>query len=120
MIEDNRLIGFIRLHHIEWSMGSGWIKLGIANPSDRGKGAGSDALGLGLRYAFNELNLRRLNLGVGEYNLPAIELFKKFGFTEEVRRREVYLRNGRRWDILIFGLLRSEWDTAQKTAGGQR
>ena len=113
---DDRLIGFLRLHHIEWNMGSAWIKLGIANPADRGKGNGSDALALGLRYAFSELNLRRLNASVAEYNLPAVELLKKFGFGEDVRRREVYSGNGRRWDGLIFGLLRSDWDERQKIA----
>jgi len=41
-------------------------------------------------------------------------LLKKSGFVEEVRRRKALDRDGRRWDLLIFGLLKDEW---QKQAG---
>jgi len=62
-----------------------------------------------LRLAFNELNLHRLTVMLPEYNIRGIELAKKFAFSEEVRRREVIFRDGRRWDSLQLGLLRSEW-----------
>jgi RimJ/RimL family protein N-acetyltransferase len=106
---DDQLTGFLRLHHIDWGMGNAFIKMGIANPTDRGKGFGSEALALGLRFAFGELNMRRVGATSVEYNLPWIELLKKTGFTQEVCRREAFLRGGRRWDSFIFGLLRDEW-----------
>jgi RimJ/RimL family protein N-acetyltransferase len=107
--EDDRLVGNALVHRIEWSNGNGWIRLGIGSADDRRKGYGSQALRMLLRFAFAELNLFRVSAAVPGYNEVAITLLKKFGFAEEVRRRQALDRDGRRWDLLIFGLLKDEW-----------
>jgi len=112
--EDDRLIGKAVINRIEWSNGNGWIRLGIGAGDDRRKGYGSQALAMLLRFAFAELNLYRVTAAVQEYNEATIVLLKKSGFVEEVRRRKALDRDGRRWDLLIFGLLKDEW---QKQAG---
>ena len=66
-----------------------------------------------LRFAFAELNLFRVSAAAPEYNEAAIALLKKFGFTEEARRRQALDRDGRRWDPLVFGLIHEEWLTMQ-------
>jgi RimJ/RimL family protein N-acetyltransferase len=55
------------------------------------------------------LNLFRVSATVQGYNEAGSVLMKKFGFVEEVRRRQALDRDGRRWDMLIFGLLNDEW-----------
>jgi len=112
--EDDRLIGKAMIHRIEWSNGNGWIRLGIGSGEDQRKGYGSQALGMLLRFAFAELNMYRMSAAVQEYNEVGITLLKKFGFVEEVRRRQSLDRDGRRWDLFVFGLLKDEW---QKQAG---
>ena len=112
--EDDRLIGKAMIQWIEWTNGNGWIQLGIGSAEDRRKGYGSQALSMLLRFAFAELNLFRVSARVPEYNDPAIALFRKFGFAEEVRRRQAINRDGRRWDLLVFGLLNSEWQNQVK------
>jgi RimJ/RimL family protein N-acetyltransferase len=67
------------------------------------------ALHLLLRFAFAELNLFRVTANVAEYNQAAIALLQKFGFVQEVCRRKALERDGRRWDLYIFGLLSDEW-----------
>ena len=104
------LLGFIRLDRIEWSQGVGSVSLGIGESIERGKGYGSDALRLLLRYAFGELNLFRLAAVVPEYNQAALRLFEKAGFKVEARQREALHRAGSRWDKNRFGLLREEWE----------
>ncbi len=107
--EDDRLIGRAVVNRIEWSNGNGWIELAIGLAADRRKGYGTQAMHMLLRFAFAELNLFRVTARVQEYNEAAIALLKKFGFTEEVRRRQVLERDGRRWDLFVFGLLKDEW-----------
>lgn len=106
---DDRLVGKAAVQWIEWTNGNGWIHLGIGSPDDRCKGYGSQALKIVLRFAFGELNLYRVSARIPEYNIPALALFKKFGFVEEVRRRKALERDGRRWDLIVFGLLKGEW-----------
>jgi RimJ/RimL family protein N-acetyltransferase len=113
--EDDRLIGKAIVQWIEWANGNGFIRLGIGAAEDRGKGYGTQALGMLLRFAFAELNLFRLSALVPEYNTTAIALLKKFGFVEEVRRRQSVERDNKRWDMLVFGLLKDEWQS-QPTA----
>lgn len=108
---DDRLIGKAAVEWIEWSNGNGWIRLGIGSAEDRRKGYGSQALQMLLRFAFSELNLFRVSALVPGYNDAAVGLFRKFGFVEEVRRRKSLNRDGQLWDLLVFGLLRSEWDS---------
>ncbi len=104
-----RLIGFARLYWIDWYHGSAMLSLGLAAPADRGQGYGSEVLGLLLRYGFDECNQHRLNALVPAYNLGAMRFFERHGFTVEVRRRQALARDGRRWDMLHYGLLRDEW-----------
>ncbi len=107
--EDDRLLGKAVLEWIDWSNGNGYLRLGIGSGTDRGKGLGAQALGLLLRFAFAELNLFRVTIVIPEYCQAAIALVNKFGFLEEVRRRKAILRDDRVWDLIIFGLLRTEW-----------
>jgi len=110
---DDRLVGLAAIEYIEWNNGNGFLKLAIGEADCRGKGWGADALQLLLRYAFNELNLFRITAPVPEYNTCALSLVKKFGFVEEVRRRQALQRDNRRWDLIYFGLLNQEWQDQQ-------
>lgn len=107
--EDDRLIGKAAIQWIEWTNGNGWLRLGIGAAGDRRKGYGAQALRMLLRFTFGELNLYRVSAAVPEYNEAAIALLKKAGFAEEVRRRKALERDGRRWDLLVFGLLNDQW-----------
>ena len=106
---DDRLIGNAAVHWIEWTNGNGFLRLGIGAAEDRRKGYGTQALHMLLRFAFAELNLFRVSAMVPEYNEAAIALLKKFGFVQEVCRRKALERDGRRWDLYLFGLLSDEW-----------
>jgi len=107
--EDDHLLGKAMLESIDWSNGNAYLRLGIGSGQDRGQGLGTQALGLLLRFAFTELNLFRVTIVIPEYNQAALALVRKFGFIEEIRRRDALLCDERIWDLLVFGLLHSEW-----------
>jgi RimJ/RimL family protein N-acetyltransferase len=106
---DDRLIGKAVIHRIEWTNGNCFFQMGIGSAEDRRKGYGTQALQMLLRFAFAELNLFRVSAAVPEYNAGAIALMQKFGFVQEVCRRKSLERDGYRWDLYVFGLLRDEW-----------
>ena len=107
-LTEDKLIGFVGLFPI-WAHGNSWVGIGMGEPEYRGKGYGTDAMRLALRFAFMELNLHRVTLDVFEYNPRAIRSYEKAGFQHEGRQREVLFRNGKRWDVLEMGILREEW-----------
>ncbi len=113
-LEDNRLIGMVGLGGIDWVAGNGWIGIGIGEREYWGKGYGSDAMDLILRFAFASLNLKRVSLDVFEYNRRAFLSYCKCGFKEEGRLRQWMQRGGDRYDLIFMGILREEWEEKEK------
>ncbi len=112
-LTDDRPIGMAELDGAQWTQGEAWLGIGLGERSFWGQGYGSDAARLIMRFGFEELNLHRISLTVFEYNPRAIRAYEKLGFVHEGRGRGLLLRDGRRWDILFMGLLRSEWQAKQ-------
>ena len=108
-LAEDRPIGSIGLDGIRWSHGDTFVGIGIGEREYWGKGYGTDAMRIMLRYAFMELNLHRVSPNVYEYNPRAIRSYEKAGFTVEGRQRQALDRDGRRWDIIYMGSLREEW-----------
>ncbi|MFG2078140.1 GNAT family N-acetyltransferase [Nonomuraea maritima] len=74
-----------------------------------GRGYGSDTLRLLVNHLFGAYGLNRLELDTWSGNERAIRTFTKFGFREEGRRRSAVLLEGKRYDRVLFGMLREEW-----------
>ena len=110
-IEEDRMIGEIGLDGILWNHGDCFVGIGIGEREFWGKGYGTDAMNIILRYAFTELNLWRVSLNVFEYNPRAIRSYEKAGFTHEGRVRAALNRAGRRWDVVYMGITRQEWQS---------
>lgn len=103
------LIGLVEIDGISQNNRFAWISIGFGIENERGKGYGYEALSLAVNYAFNELNLERLQLNVISYNEAGIRLYEKLGFKKEGVYREAVLRDGIRSDLYLYGLLRREW-----------
>jgi RimJ/RimL family protein N-acetyltransferase len=110
---DDALIGLIELDDIIWPHRCGWLGIGFGRRKDWGKGYGTDAGRLALGFAFRELNLHRLCATVFDYNAASRALLEKLGFTHEGTFREHLERDGQRHDMLLYGLLRPEWQAGQ-------
>jgi len=108
-LSEDRLIGFLDLFGLSWMHGDTWLGIGLGDREYWGRGYGTDAVQVALRYAFSELNLRRVTLGVFAYNPRAIKTYEKAGFTVEGRLRRYITRDGQRNDMIIMGALREEW-----------
>jgi RimJ/RimL family protein N-acetyltransferase len=109
-LDADDLLGYVELDGILWAHQIGWLGIGIGEPGNWGRGYGYEALRLALDFAFHELNLYRVQLTVFEYNERAIALYEKLGFRREGVFREFVHRDGRRYDMLLYGLLRREWE----------
>jgi len=108
-LKDGKIIGEIGLNGIRWTHGDCFVGIGLGERKYWGKGYGTDAMNIILRYAFTELNLHRVSLDVFEYNPRGVRSYEKAGFVHEGRERSLLLREGRRWDVLYMGILREDW-----------
>ncbi|HUG33309.1 MAG TPA: GNAT family protein [Anaerolineales bacterium] len=108
-LSDDREIGATILDVASWNDRNGFVGISIGEREDWGKGYGTDLMKVLLRFAFTEVNLRRMTLTVFEYNPRAIRSYEKAGFQHEGRFRKFLNREGRRWDMLFMGILREDW-----------
>ena len=68
------------------------------------KGYMFEAANLVLNYAFDDLNLKRINAACLPHNVRSIKLLKKLGFEEEGYARKYFQINGVWQDHRLFGL----------------
>ena len=107
-LEEDKPIGFFEIYP-SWHHGDAWVGIGIGERKNWDKGYGTDAMQIGLKFAFHEINLERVTLGVFGYNARALRSYEKAGFKLEGAHREALLRDGKRYDALVMGILKEEW-----------
>ena len=108
-LDDDALTGALELDGILWPHRVCGFGVVIGDRENWGRGYGYEAAELGLTFAFDELNLHRVTATVFSYNQRSIALVEKLGFQYEGVFREFLERDGKRHDMLLYGLLRHEW-----------
>lgn len=103
-----KLVGAVRYNDIDWTNKStslgGWI-----DSSFEGQGLITKATRVLITYAFGELKLNRLEAHCHSENWRSRAMAEKLGFTQEAILREAEWRNDGFADVVIYGLLASEW-----------
>jgi len=84
----------------------GWY---IGEAAARGRGAGRAAQALGLDLAFNALGLEKVQAEVLADNDVALKAQAAAGFRREGYLRQHVIKDGRRRDVVLLGILAPEW-----------
>lgn len=107
--DSEEYIGQIDLLNIDWPNRVAVMGIVIGVQDYLGMGYGTEAIKLLQEFAFNKLNLNKLELDVRAFNLRAIKCYEKCGFVEEGKIRENFYHNGNYEDTLRMGILKKEW-----------
>lgn len=103
-------LGSVYVRDIDRQHGKAEYGIFIGEESARGRGIGSVAAKLMLRYCFEEEKLHRIFLRVLSDNQPAIKSYEKAGFVKEAYLREdVYLEGVYR-DVILMGILEKDYE----------
>jgi RimJ/RimL family protein N-acetyltransferase len=102
-------IGNTGLHQIDWKNRMAVFGIVLGEKAYWGQGFGTEAARTILRFAFEELNLHRVELEVFDFNPRAIRSYEKVGFRHEGTRREALFRNGRYQDVHLMSILQEEF-----------
>ncbi len=84
------------------------LGIAIGEKGDWGRGYGTDAIRVILRFAFEVLNLRRVELITDIDNERGIRAYEKCGFVREGVLRAKRMRYGEPLDMLIMAVLRED------------
>lgn len=102
-------IGSVGLHKMHKENRNAEMGIMIGDKDYWEKGYGKDAMRVMLDYAFKELRLHRVELGVYAYNPRAIHVYESLGFKREGIKRERTFYEGKFYDEIIMGMLAGEW-----------
>jgi RimJ/RimL family protein N-acetyltransferase len=105
--EEERHIGFIGLHEINWRNRWATGGLFLGERSAWGRGYATDAVRVRTRFAFGELGLHRIE---GHTMNPAMKrVYEKSGYRLEGVARGKFWRDGRWHDADLFAILEQDW-----------
>ena len=88
-----------------------WLEAGVViyNSDYWGKGIAALALPLWITYLFENKRIERVGLTTWSGNPRMMYLALKLGFQQEARLRKVRYYQGKYYDSVKYGMLRSEW-----------
>ncbi len=102
--------GNINLGHSRLEIG--WTWLGKAY---HGKGLNRHCKFLLLQYAFEQLNLERVEFKTDAINPQSRKALKKIGGVEEgILRSHTIMQDGRRRNTIYYSILKPEWETVKE------
>jgi RimJ/RimL family protein N-acetyltransferase len=107
--ENGKPIGTIQLYDFDEQDRSCKLGIRIGERDYWGKRYGEDAVKVLLEYAFMKLDLYRVSLKVYEYNERAARCYLRCGFRHEGRTRHSACIEGKFYDELIMGILKSDF-----------
>jgi RimJ/RimL family protein N-acetyltransferase len=108
--EGSKLIGNISIFKIDWQSRTAEIGIAIGEQDRLGKGLGTEATLLWLKYAFLSLNLRQLYWGAFGFNGRSIACAKKCGYKEISRIPNHLYIDGQYHDIVYLMVTRENWE----------
>lgn len=109
-LDSRKTIGHISLGSINRENGTARMcRVLIGDSTMHGKGIGLLMVKELLRIAFEQEKLHKVSLAVFDFNVPAIKLYEKAGFTTEGVIREACRIDEDYWSYYEMGMLDREW-----------
>ena len=109
-IEQNKHIGNISLHSIDWINRSAELSVIIGETDYWKKGITTEAGKIVLWHGFEKLNMNRIWLGTSGNNIGMNRVAKKIGMIQEGNLRQGIFLNGKFKDVINYSILREEWN----------
>lgn len=108
-LEDQRYIGGCGINSVDWKNSLVVVGIFIGDKDYWGKGYGTDAMRVLVKFIFEQMNIRKIKLNVYAFNERAIKSYEKCGFVKEGTLRQEIFRDGKYHDEYVMSILRDEY-----------
>ncbi|APR78901.1 Ribosomal-protein-S5p-alanine acetyltransferase [Minicystis rosea] len=116
--QDDQLIGTCGFN--DWSKAHGWAELAYELAQAHwGKGLARQAVAAVLQWTYQQNHVHRVHAFVRVDNMRSERVLERSGFVREGRLRSYRVCRGEPHDFHIYGLLRSDWESAQRRMGAE-
>lgn len=114
--DDESPIGFCGLKDISWIDRHGEIFISICDKKARKAGIATIAVLILTKIAFYELNLNKIYAKIASHNKRMMNMMSEWGFVHEGTLREMHYANNKYFDVVVYGILKSEAQLLMETA----
>ncbi|KGJ25596.1 MULTISPECIES: GNAT family N-acetyltransferase [Staphylococcus] len=101
-LDNEKSIGIVGFKNLDWVNRNSELFIYIGDEEYWGKGYGTQALELIIKFAFNNLNLHMLYLEVFSYNKNATKTYERLGFKQDGILRQSKFQDGKYYDKIIM------------------
>jgi RimJ/RimL family protein N-acetyltransferase len=102
------VIGHVGLYNIDFRISKAEFAISIANKNYRGKGFGKICTEFMIKYAFENLNLNKIELSLLNINKIAHGFYLKQGFVQEGLLKYSQFKNGIYHDVVLMAKFRND------------
>lgn len=118
--DGTRLVGTVTVNALNNVHQTADISFVIGHPGAICKGYAAEAVHAVCAYLFAATDLYKITGGHYCGNIGSLKVFEKNGFTQEgIRREQCVTVSGKRTDVILHGLLRSEFIPNAEYLGGE-
>ena len=107
--ETDEVVGMLTLTDIDWQNRSAFHGIKLRSSCPKCQGIATDAVMTLMRYAFEEVNLNRLDGAWLAYNKASENLYLKCGWSVEGTKKDAVFRNGKYHDLNITGITKARY-----------
>lgn len=106
---EGQIIGVATLDSIDWKNRKACHGIKLSKNAPMGEGYATDAVMTVMKYAFEQLQLNRLDGSWFEHNTASQKLYTKCGWSIEGKVRKSIFKNNAYHDEVIVGVLREDY-----------
>ncbi len=107
--EGTEAVGHVEMGAIDEKNGTASIRRLFVAPERRGRGICGEMVQRLLEMGFQRFHLRRIDLRVYGFNIPAISCYERAGLVQEGVLRKAQRVGDQYWDMVLMAVLREEW-----------
>lgn len=108
--ESGQILGDLSISEIDIDNKKAMFRIALHSTEKHGRGYGTEATKLALRFTFEELKLNRLELQVFSHNIRGIRAYEKAGFIKEGILRQALFMNGTYSDEIIMSVIKKDYE----------
>lgn len=99
---DGRHVGNLRIGPIDWAAKTARFGVMIGDGAVRGRGLGTELMGLVERFCFHDLGLDMLRFPVVAAHAGALRMYEKAGYRQDGHWPEDFVKDGRTWPMVAM------------------
>lgn len=113
-LDNGKYIGGCGIKSVDWLSRKLVVGIFIGDKKYWGKGYGTDAMKILVKFIFEQMNINKIKLNVFSFNKRAKKCYEKCGFKVEGILKEELFRDGKYYDEYIMSILLKDWEAMDK------